>query len=426
MPDFGMPTLIEIPDTEESVKLGKRLGLKFMEINMSFPQYQPQTMDIARLRDIKEKYGIYYTIHIDESLDPCNVNPDIARVYTDTMLRTVEIAKALDIPTLNMHLLRGIVVTLPGHKTYIYAENEELYLRNLRAFRDKVTEAIGDSGIKVSIENTDGFSLPFLRHAVDTLLESPSFMLTFDVGHDYAIDCADKPFIMEREDRLCHMHLHDAVGKSVHLALGDGELDKDAMLALAERHDCRVVLETKTVEALIKSSKWAAYYLNRKSDPGEVWDLYDIDRRPLGRTHLRSELFGEGEYHLAVHIWMRNSAGNYLITRRDPRKGYGGMWECTGGAVRAGETSLQAALREVKEETGFELDPRNGKVCLAYSGDHFICDVWLFEQDLDERNAILLPGETVDIMYASPKKVEKLLNDGEFVPYTYIKDSKLI
>ena len=38
MTDFGMPTLIEIPDLEQSAALCRRLGLRFMEINMSFPQ----------------------------------------------------------------------------------------------------------------------------------------------------------------------------------------------------------------------------------------------------------------------------------------------------------------------------------------------------------------------------------------------------
>lgn len=69
MTDFGMPTLIEIPDLEQSAALCRRLGLKFMEINMSFPQYQPECLDADRLLELKEKYGIYFTVHIDESLD---------------------------------------------------------------------------------------------------------------------------------------------------------------------------------------------------------------------------------------------------------------------------------------------------------------------------------------------------------------------
>lgn len=256
MLDFGAPTLIELKSTEDTAKLCKELGLKFIELNMSFPLYQPESMDIEALEKIKNDYGIYYTIHIDESLDPCSVNKGIAEVYTDTMLKTVEIAKKLQIPSLNMHLLRGIYVTLPERRTYVYAENEELYLNAFRIFRDKVTEAICDADIHVSIENTDGYDLPFLRHALDLLLESPAFSMTFDIGHDHAINNIDKPEILKRADRLHHMHMHDALGTKVHRALGDGEMNIQEYLELAKEHNCRVVLETKTVEALKKSVAW--------------------------------------------------------------------------------------------------------------------------------------------------------------------------
>ena len=259
MLEFGMPTLIELNSTREAAALCRELGLKFIELNMSFPQYQPESMDLEELKSLKQEYGIYYTVHIDESLDPCSVNPRIADVYLDTMLQAIRIAKELEIPTLNMHLLRGIYVTLPHKRTYVYAENMDFYLGKLRQFRDAVTEAVGDSGIRISVENTDGYDLPFLMAAVDLLLESPVFALTFDIGHDHAIRNIDKPVILEREHRLCHMHMHDALGSNVHLALGDGEMDLDYYLALAEKHDCRVVLETKTIEALKKSVK----YLNK-------------------------------------------------------------------------------------------------------------------------------------------------------------------
>ena len=257
MLSFGMPTLIEIKTTEQSAALCAELGLKFIELNMSFPRYQPEAMDIEALKAIKEKYGIYYTIHIDEALDPCSVNPGIAAVYTETMLKTIEIAKELDIPILNMHLLRGIYVTLPERRTYVYAENEELYLEAMKSFRDKVTEAIGDSGIKVCIENIDdGWDQPFMLHGAELLLESPVFALTFDIGHDFAADNMDMPFILKRKNRLCHMHMHDALGKKVHRALGDGEMKLSEYLELAKERELRVLVETKTVGALKKSVDW--------------------------------------------------------------------------------------------------------------------------------------------------------------------------
>ena len=417
---FGMPTLIEIPDIEESAKLCRKLGLQFMEINMSFPQYQPEALDIEKLRAIKEKYGIYYTVHIDESLDPANVNPGISRVYRETMLRAVEIAKALEIPTLNMHLLRGIYVTLPERRTYVYAENTDFYLTKMREFRDAVTEAIGDSGIRVCIENTDGYDLPFLRCAIDLLLESPAFALTLDVGHDHAIGSIDLPFVLERRDRLCHMHLHDAKGTSVHLALGDGELDKDYFLRLADECGCRVVLETKTVEALKRSMLWINHWRNRNSAPDELWDVYDASCRKTGATHRRGDVLGEGEYHLCVHVWVRNARGEYLLTQRSERKSYAGMWEATGGSVAAGEDSLTSALREVREETGLTLDPDKGRILFTYGGDHFFCDVWMFEQEFDLEKIVLQEGETCAAMAADRKKLEQLMAEDRLAPFGYM------
>ena len=253
---FGCPTLIELPDIEKTAELCRELGLKFVELNMSFPQYQPDALDVERLIRAAEEYGIFYTVHMDEELNPCCTNSQVAGAYVRSALESVRLAKELKIPTLNLHLLRGVYVTLPERVTYIYAENEALYLARLREFRDAVTEAVGGSGIKIAIENTDGYDLPFLVHGLDLLLESTAFALTFDIGHDHAIGGGDKRIIMERAERLVHMHMHDGAGRRVHLALGDGEMALEEYLALAQSHSCRVVLETKTVDALKKSAAW--------------------------------------------------------------------------------------------------------------------------------------------------------------------------
>ncbi len=253
---FGMPTLIELPELRRSAELCRRLGLRFIELNMSFPQNQLDRLDLAELKAVKEEYGIFYTIHIDESLDPCSVNPRIAAVYREDMRRTVALARELEIPTLNMHLLRGIYVTLPDRRVYIYGENEDFFLSRLRSFRDEMTEAIGESAVRICVENTDGYDRQFLVDGVDALLESPAFGLTFDIGHDHAIGRIDEPLLLARGERLHHMHMHDGRGANVHLALGDGEMDIPYFLRLAQAHDCRVVLETKTVAALERSVAW--------------------------------------------------------------------------------------------------------------------------------------------------------------------------
>lgn len=53
----------------------------------------------------------------------------------------------------------------------------------------------------------------------------------------------------------------------------------------------------------------------------ELWDLYDENRIPLGRTHPRGEPVPEGTYHLAVIVVILNPRGEVLLTRRAQGEG---------------------------------------------------------------------------------------------------------
>ena len=90
----------------------------------------------------------------------------------------------------------------------------------------------------------------------------------------------------------------------------------------------------------------------------EIWDLYDENRDLLGKNHVRGEQLPIDGYHLVVHVWIRNSKGEYLIAQRSAnRPTFPLVWECVDGSVVKGEDSLQGALREVKEEVGVDLLP---------------------------------------------------------------------
>ncbi len=252
---LGMPTLIETPTLEECAKLCHRLGLDFIELNMNLPQFQFDQIDIPSFKAVSEKYGIIYTIHLDENLNVSDFNPYISQGYHRTVMDTIAIARALDIPILNMHLPKGVYFTLPDRKVYLFDEYRTQYLQSMSRFRDDCENAIGDSPITICIENCDGF-LPFQQEAIDLLLESPVFGLTFDIGHNHSIGGTDEPFILERVQRLRHTHIHDAAGKQNHMALGAGELGLSTYFSLAETQNCRVVLETKTIDGLKRSVHW--------------------------------------------------------------------------------------------------------------------------------------------------------------------------
>lgn len=87
----------------------------------------------------------------------------------------------------------------------------------------------------------------------------------------------------------------------------------------------------------------------------EYWDVYDEHRNKTGALHRRGDPLGPQEYHLVVEIWTLDGQGRVLLTRRDLRKRFGGLWECPGGSALVGEDSRTAVRRELREETGLDL-----------------------------------------------------------------------
>lgn len=255
--DFGIPTLIESENIMECAALCSSLKLQFVELNMNLPQYQVENTDISLLKETAERYGIYYTVHIDEKLNICDFNNAVSAAYTETVLKTIEIAEKLSVPVLNMHFNEGVYFTLPDKKVYLYKKYYENYIKKLTDFCGICTAAIGDKNIRLCIENTRSFLLDFVSEGVELLLESPAFSLTFDTGHNAGSGFKQFPFIERNINRLYHMHLHDySVEKGDHLPLGEGGLEIVKYIDLAKRCNCRVLLETKTADGVRVSADW--------------------------------------------------------------------------------------------------------------------------------------------------------------------------
>ena len=154
----------------------------------------------------------------------------------------------------------------------------------------------------------------------------------------------------------------------------------------------------------------------------ELWDVYDAHRRPTGKVIHRGDDLAPGEYHLVTHIWIRHPSGRLLLTQRDKSKGFGGLWECTGGSALAGEDSLTAALREVREETGLDLAPESGTVALTVTREDCICDVWLFDHDFALEDIVFQPGETCGARLADRQEILSMNADGTLVPFRYLEE----
>lgn len=155
----------------------------------------------------------------------------------------------------------------------------------------------------------------------------------------------------------------------------------------------------------------------------EIWDLYNEKRECTGRDHVRGEEVPQGYYHLVVHVWIKNSRGEYLISQRSAdRPTHPLKWECVGGSVLKGEDSLTGALRETQEEVGLTLSPKDGKridsvVGRVVNGVKFsdILDVWLFPYDGPVELATATTQEVTQIAWRNKVQIRELLDRGDLV-----------
>lgn len=75
--------------------------------------------------------------------------------------------------------------------------------------------------------------------------------------------------------------------------------------------------------------------------------------RGVGASHARG---GAGPVDIAVAVLRREGGAKILARRRRQDEKLPGLWEFPGGKIESGETPLQAAAREVREEMG--ADPK--------------------------------------------------------------------
>jgi len=156
----------------------------------------------------------------------------------------------------------------------------------------------------------------------------------------------------------------------------------------------------------------------------EMWEILDEHGNKTGAIKPRGPL-EDGEFHLAVQVWIMNSQGEFLVSKRAANKAWPLLWECTGGAAAMGDDSLATALKEVREELGVELDPQNGRIYLSgLKRDNgiqgmMLADVWIFRQDVDLADVLLQEGETCDAAYMGREQILRMVEDGEFVGYEF-------
>lgn len=150
----------------------------------------------------------------------------------------------------------------------------------------------------------------------------------------------------------------------------------------------------------------------------ELWDLYTENRIKTGETHVRGNPLPKDKYHVVVNVWIKNSEGKYLISKRSKTRPKNPlMFETVGGAALKGENSLQAAIREVKEEVGIDLNPKAGKLIYSDTRKNInsILDAFIFHYDGEVYLKNATTDEVESVKWMSPDKIYELHKKGLLV-----------
>ncbi|MFA6511540.1 MAG: NUDIX domain-containing protein [Patescibacteria group bacterium] len=148
-------------------------------------------------------------------------------------------------------------------------------------------------------------------------------------------------------------------------------------------------------------------------------DIIDEQGNPTGKTADKDTVHRKGLLHRNVHVWAVTPKGEVLMQKRSAScYSYPGYWDIScAGHIDAGENTQTAAMREVQEELGLRIGPKDLEHLLTYHEDIpignngwrevSVSDVYLFQRDIT-RHDITFPEEEISAI--------------RFIPYTAFVD----
>lgn len=163
----------------------------------------------------------------------------------------------------------------------------------------------------------------------------------------------------------------------------------------------------------------------------ELVDVFDVNERPTGDVISKLSAHQNGLWHASAHIWIYNSNGEVLLQKRSAAKDtFPGMWDISvAGHIDAGETPVQGALREMREEIGVSISEDDLEYYTTihmeypYAARGWInrehCYVYLMKMDIDPSTLHLQEEEVDDVRFFSLDAFKNMIkaDRGIIVPH---------
>lgn len=249
---YGMPQLLDIQEIERNIQLCEKLGLNFIELNTNLPTCQPDRINVKYLNRLKKQYGVEFTIDLPEDIDLGHFNRREREAYLKIVEESIGIADRLGVKFLNLKMNSGVHFAIPNDEIELYDAYKKEYLANIKACREAIELFLGGTGVMLSIQNTGILNRPHIQEAVEMLLESHRFCLTWDLNQDYCHCGVDHSFILKHINRVKYVHLDDTILANQNLSSFNEEIIDEAFHLLRENKPT-ILIEVRTQGALIDS-----------------------------------------------------------------------------------------------------------------------------------------------------------------------------
>lgn len=150
----------------------------------------------------------------------------------------------------------------------------------------------------------------------------------------------------------------------------------------------------------------------------EYFDILDENGNKTGEKKLRSEVHRDGDWHRAVHIWIVNNNGFVLLQRRSANKDSNpNMIDISSaGHLSAGDNSIDAALRELKEELNLDVNKEDLTFIKTIKRSTRYTETFI-NNEFDDLYVLRTDKKLEDMKYQ-----EEEISEIMYVPYNKLKE----
>jgi isopentenyldiphosphate isomerase len=163
----------------------------------------------------------------------------------------------------------------------------------------------------------------------------------------------------------------------------------------------------------------------------EQIEVCDAAGHPTGAVKPKAAIHRDGDWHVAVHVWIVTPDGRLLLQRRAAvKENHPDRWDVSfAGHVSAGESLTESAVREGFEELGVVIRPEELELLTTLPQqevlrdgtylDNELATIFVLRRDVDVAALRFQAEEVSDARLVTADELKRMVREGdpELVPH---------